>query len=310
MDPKTKLPEPRSGPAVSQVGDLWLLGRHRLLCGDARDKQAYERLLAGEKAAFVFADAPYNVPVDGHVRRAGKVQHREFAMASGEMSPEAFTGFLTTVFRLLVANTTDGSIHDICMDWRHLGEMMAAGNAAYTELKNLCIWAKKHAGMGYFYRSRHELVFIWKSGVGAHISNFEHGEHGRSRSNVWDYAGANSMRAGRLEELEMHPTVKPVALVADAIKDCTRRNGTILDPFTGSGTTVIAAERTGRRACGIEIDPAYVDVTIRRWQAHTGKAGTLAASGQTFEEVEETLQHTDSASGDRPSRSGAVEEAR
>jgi DNA modification methylase len=265
---------------------MWLLGKHRLLCGDARDDDAYKGLVAGETAEFVFADPPYNVRITGHVCGHGRIRHREFAMASGEMSAEAFTGFLITVFQRLVAHTTNGSIHEIFMDWRHLTEMMAAGNKVYTELKNLCVWVKTNAGMGSFYRSRHELVFVWKAGDGPHVNNFELGQHGRHRSNVWQYAGANTLRPDRLEELSVHPTIKPVALVADAIKDCSRRNGIVLDPFVGSGTTLIAAERTGRRARGIEIDPVYVDVAVRRWQTYSGKAATLAATGQNFEEVE------------------------
>jgi DNA modification methylase len=285
-EPEDEVPEHLAGPTVSEPGDLWLLGKHRILCGDALDNAAYELLLNGEAASFVLTDPPYNVPIDGHVCGKGVIRHREFAMASGEMTPQAFTDFLTTTFRRLVANSTDGSIHQIFMDWRHLAEMMAAGKAAYTELKNVCVWAKTNAGMGSFYRSRHELVFIWKSGSGPHINNIELGQYGRNRTNVWEYPGVSSMRAGRFEELAMHPTVKPVALVADAIRDCSRRNGIVLDPFLGSGTTVIAAERTGRRARGLEIDPVYVDVVVRRWQTYTGKAATLA-TGQTFGQIEE-----------------------
>jgi|HubBroStandDraft_6_1064221.scaffolds.fasta_scaffold26006_6 DNA modification methylase len=281
------VPEPLPGPTVTKAGDLWLLDKHRIFCGDARDDDAYEQLLESERAEFVFTDPPYNVPIDGHVCGHGNIRHREFTMASGEMSPEAFTDFLATVFRCLVAHATDGSIHDICMDWRHIAEMMTAGRAVYSELKNLCIWTKTNAGMGSFYRSQHELVFIWKSGDKPHINNFELGQHGRSRTNVWNYAGVNTMRPGRLEELAMHPTVKPVAMVADAIKDCSRRNGIILDPFLGSGTSLIAAQRTGRCARGIEIDPGYIDVAIRRWQSYSGKAAILAATGQTFEEIGE-----------------------
>jgi hypothetical protein len=285
--PEDKVPEPLPGPTVSQPSDLWLLGKHRIVCGDALGDAAYELLLDGEKAEFVFTDPPYNVPVDGHVCGRGRIRHREFAMASGEMTPEAFTGFLQAVFRHLVARTGDGSIHDICIDWRHVAEMMAAGNEVYSELKNLCVWSKTNAGMGSFYRSRHELIFVWKAGAAPHVNNVELGRHGRNRSNVWEYPGISTMRAGRLEELAMHPTVKPVALVVDAIKDCSRRNGIILDPFLGSGTTVIAAERTGRRARGIEIDPAYVDIAIRRWQTYTGKTASMAESGQPFDEIEE-----------------------
>jgi DNA modification methylase len=285
--PEDHVPQYPSGPVVTQAGDLWVLGTHRLLCADARDPAAYENLLEGAKAEFVFTDPPYNVAIDGNVCGLGRIRHRDFAMGCGEMSEVEFTTFLQTVFDRLAENTVDGSIHQICMDWRHMGEMLAAGRKVYSELKNLCVWNKSNAGMGTFYRSKHELVFVWKSGTAPHINNFELGQHGRNRTNVWDYAGITSMRAGRLEELAMHPTVKPVALVADAIKDCSRRGGLVLDPFCGSGTILIAAERTGRKARALEIDPAYVDVGVRRWQTYTGKAAVLAASGETFETIEE-----------------------
>jgi len=173
------------------------------------------------------------------------------------------------------------------MDWRHMGEMLAAGKAVYSELKNLCVWNKSNAGMGTFYRSKHELIFVWKVGTEPHLNNFELGQHGRNRTNVWDYDGITGMRAGRLEELAMHPTVKPVSMVSDAIKDCSRRRAIVLDAFMGSGTTLIAAERTGRRARGIEFDPTYADVAVRRWQTYTGKYATLLGTGQRFEEIEE-----------------------
>jgi hypothetical protein len=208
-------------------------------------------------------------------------------MGCGEMTEAQFTSFLESVFRCMALNTVDGSIHQTCMDWRHMGEMLAAGYKIYGELKNLCVWNKGNAGMGSFYRSKHELVFVWKNGTSAHINNFELGQHGRNRTNVWNYDGISSMRAGRLEELAMHPTVKPVALVADAIKDCSRRGALVLDPFCGSGTMLIAAERTGRKARALEIDPNYVDVAVRRWQTYSGKQAVLEATGQTFEDVEE-----------------------
>ena len=284
--PEDEVPAPLPGPAVTQPGDLWILGRHRLLCADAREAAAYAKLLDTEKAEFVFTDPPYNVAIEGHVCGNGRIHHRDFAMASGEMSQEAFVGFLETVFRHLAIHTDDGSIHDICMDWRHIAEMMTAGTTVYSELKNLCVWNKTNAGMGTFYRSKHELIFVWKNGDGVHINNFELGQHGRSRTNVWDYPGISSARHGRLEELAMHPTVKPVALVADAIKDCSRRGGLVLDPFCGSGTILLAAERTGRKARALEIDPGFVDVAVRRWQTYTGKAAMLA-DGERFEEVAE-----------------------
>jgi DNA modification methylase len=276
--------------AVSRRNDLWALGLHRLLCGSALDADSYDLLLGQDRAEMVFTDPPYNVPIDGHVSGHGRVRHREFAMASGEMSEDEFTAFLRKVAEHLVAFSADGSIHFICMDWRHMGEALRAGREVYSELKNVAVWNKTNGGMGSFYRSKHELVFVWKRGTAPHINNFELGQHGRYRTNVWDYAGVNTMRSGRMDELAMHPTVKPVALVADAIKDCSRRKGIILDPFMGSGTTVIAAERTGRRAYGIEIDPAFVDVAIRRWQPCTGKTATLLSTGQTFDEIEEQHQ--------------------
>jgi hypothetical protein len=208
-------------------------------------------------------------------------------MGCGEMKEDEFISFLGSVFRRLALNTVDGSIHQICMDWRHQWEMLSAGREIYAELKNLCVWNKSNAGMGSFYRSKHELVFVWKNGTSPHINNFELGQHGRTRTNIWDYPGITGGHAGRLEELAMHPTVKPVAMVADAIKDCSRRGGLVLDPFCGSGTILIAAEKTSRKARALEIDPHYVDVAVRRWQTYTGKHAVLAATGQTFEDVEE-----------------------
>jgi DNA modification methylase len=280
-----QVPEPSPGATVSQIGDLWLLGNHRLLCGDARDKLPYDRLLEGNKAEFVFTDPPYNVAIDGHVCGLGHIRHRDFVMGSGEMSETQFIDFLKSIFTRLVDNTVDGAIHQICMDWRHIWEMLNAGRSVYSELKNLCVWNKTNAGMGSFYRSKHELVFVWKSGDAAHINNFELGQHGRHRTNVWDYAGVNTMGVERLEELRMHPTVKPHALVADAIRDCSRRGGLVLDPFCGSGTILIAAERTGRKARALEIDPQYVDIAVRRWQAYAGKAAILGGTDETFEAI-------------------------
>jgi len=280
-------PIPDPGNAVTRSGDLWQLGKHRLLCADATIASSYERLLAGDQAALIFTDPPYNVAIDGHVSGLGKVRHREFAMASGEMTPEQFRAFLATVFAHMTAHSEDGSIHFICMDWRHMGETLAAGEAVYSELKNLCVWAKSNGGMGTFYRSRHELIFAFKNGTAPHINTFELGQTGRYRTNVWEYAGVNSFGRDRDESLAMHPTVKPVALVADAIKDCTRRRQIVLDPFAGSGTTLIAAEKTGRQARVLELDPLYCDTIVRRWQILTGKRARHADTGLSFEEMEE-----------------------
>jgi DNA modification methylase len=253
------------------------MGEHRLLCGDARDGEAVQQLMAQETARMVFTDPPYNVKIDGHVGGAGRVKHREFAMASGEMSQDQFARFLTEVLANMADASCDGSIHLVCMDWRHMTELMAAGGAVYDELKNLIVWAKTNGGMGTFYRSRHELIFVFKKGKEAHINTFGLGESGRYRTNVWDYPGINTFRDGRDEELAMHPTVKPVALVADAIKDVSRRGHIVLDAFGGSGTTLIAAEKTGRNARLLELDPAYCDVICRRFEAYAGRP----ASGQT-----------------------------
>jgi DNA modification methylase len=278
------VPEPET-TAVTRAGDLWLLGQHRLLCGNACDAEAFRQLLDGAEAQLVFTDPPYNVPIQGHVSGLGKVRHREFAMASGEMAEADFTRFLTTVLGNMAAASADGSIHFVCMDWRHMKELLKAGGQVYTELKNLCVWNKDSGGIGAFYRSKHELVFVFKKGTAPHINTFGLGEKGRYRTNVWDYPGANSFHHGRAEELALHPTVKPMALVMDAIKDCSRRGGIILDAFGGSGTTLIAAEKTGRRGRLMEIDPLYVDVIIRRWQALTGNQARLAETGETFAEV-------------------------
>jgi DNA modification methylase len=281
------IPERANDAPVSRMGDIWILGKHVLVCGDSTKAATYQYLMGDEKAEFVFTDPPYNVAIDGHVSGLGKTKHREFAMASGEMSETEFTAFLSRSYAQLCRHSEDGSIHQICMDWRHMREMLAAGYANYSELKNVCIWNKTNAGMGSFYRSKHEMIFVWKNGSSAHINNFELGQHGRYRTNVWDYDGVNTMKAGRMDELAMHPTVKPVAMVADAIKDCSKRGGIVLDPFCGSGTILIAAEKTGRKARAIELDPRYVDVAIQRWEKYTGKTAMLAPLDEAFEDVRE-----------------------
>ena len=292
LQPEDVIAEMPGGPAVTQRGDIWLLGSHRLICGDARDPACYGRLLQGQKAEFVFTDPPYNVKIEGNVTGHGRFRHRSFAMASGEMRPSEHTDFLYACLSEAATHSLDGSIHDVCIDWRHIDEMLAAGRRVYDELKNVCVWCKTNAGMGSFYRSQHELIFIWKIGSASHVNNFELGQFGRSRSNVWEYAGVNTFRPGRIDELAMHPTVKPVALVADAIKDCSRRGGLVLDPFAGSGTTIIAAEKTGRRGRAIEIDPHYCDVIVRRWQAYTGKQAVHEPTGTSFEDRESADEPT------------------
>jgi DNA modification methylase len=284
-DPADAVVEVSPGPAISRLGDVWNFGSHRLICGDSTKAETYQQLLGDARAQMVFTDPPYNVPIGGHVGGLGTIQHREFAMASGEMSQGAFTAFLRTAFSHLATFSIDGSIHFQCMDWRHCPEITAAGAAAYAELKNICVWAKNNGGMGSLYRSQHEFVFVFKSGTAPHINNVDLGKHGRNRTNIWNYAGVNSFGGDRAD-LNLHPTVKPVAMVADAIRDCSHRKGIVLDAFVGSGTTLIAAEKTGRRGYGIEIDPLYCDVTIRRLRAVCGLEAVLAATGQSFGEVE------------------------
>ena len=291
---------------VSRPGDLWLCGSHRLFCGDATKPESFAALMQGERAQLVFVDPPYNVPIDGHVCGLGAIRHADFAMASGEMSPAEFTRFLATVFGYLARHSEDGSIHYVCMDWRHVYELLTAASGIYGEQKNLCIWNKDNGGMGSLYRSKHELIFVFKAGTAPHINNVELGKHGRYRTNVWDYAGTNTLRAGRLEELALHPTVKPVALVADAILDCSKRSGLVLDCFLGSGTTLIAAEKTGRRAVGMELDPVYVDTALRRWQEFTGREAIHAETGRSFAAEAAARAVTDAARGGA-SGSGAEE---
>lgn len=280
------IPDVPSQP-VSRSGDVWLLGRHRLLCGDARSSDDISRLMGCETADLIFTDPPYNVAIDGNVGGLGSVRHREFAFASGEMSRTEFTAFLTVTLSNAARVARDGAIAFVCMDWRHMREVTDAGEVAFTELKNLCVWNKTNGGMGTFYRSKHELILVFKIGTAPHTNTFGLGETGRYRTNVWTYAGISSLGANRNDELAMHPTVKPVALVADAIKDCSRRNEIVLDMFGGSGSTLIAAETCGRQARLIEYDPAYCDTIITRWQRYTGKRALLADSNLAFEEITE-----------------------
>lgn len=266
---------------MSRLGDLWLVGPHRLYCGSSRERESFERVLGGERAAMIFSDPPYNVPINGNVSRTDR--HEEFAEASGEMSPAEFTAFLRDIFRHCAAFSADGSIHFHCIDWRHLREMMDAGEGIYNELKQMIAWIKPNGGMGSFYRSRHELILAFKAGRAKHINNFGLGQKGRNRTNVWEYAGANGFRKGRNADLAAHPTVKPVAMVADAVLDCSMRGDLILDPFSGSGTTILAAHRTKRRAAAIEIDPVYVDVAIERLRSVGLEV--VHEDGRSFEEV-------------------------
>ena len=273
--------------AITKLGDLWQLGRHRVLCGNSLDESSFTSLMARRKANLVIADPPYNVVIDGHASGNGQISHREFAMASGEMNEAEFVAFLNTSLRLLAKHSTSESVHFICMDWRHMGELLAAGRQSYDSLLNVCVWVKNNGGLGSFYRSRHELVFVFRNGKGRHRNNIQLGQFGRNRTNVWEYECINSLSRQNDEGnlLALHPTVKPVAMVADAILDCSARGDVVLDSFLGSGTTLIAAERVGRNCMGIELDPFYVDVAIRRWQKHTGDRAIQLSTGKSFDEL-------------------------
>jgi DNA modification methylase len=287
-DPGDRIPDPPATPPVSQLADLWLLGHHRLSCGSALEEGTYHTLMEQTQAAMVFTDPPYNVPIEGHASGLGRVVHQDFVMASGELSEAEFIAFLTQTCRLVAQASVDGALIYVCMDWRHLPELFAAGQAAALDLKNLCVWDKETGGMGSLYRSQHELVLVFKSGTLAHQNNVQLGQYGRYRTNVWRYPGVHSFARAKDEGnlLALHPTVKPVALVADAMLDASKRGDVILDAFLGSGTTLIAAERTGRICYGLELDPGYVDTAIRRWQTWTGQQARHAISDRLFDELE------------------------
>jgi DNA modification methylase len=273
--------------AVTKSGDLWLLGKHKILCGDALLESSYKTLMGARRATCVFTDPPYNVRIDGHATGNGAIHHREFAMASGEMSEIEFVSFLNTSLRLHARYSANNSVHYVCMDWRHAAELVASGKQTYDEFLNLCVWVKNSGGMGSFYRSQHELVLVFRNGKGPHRNNVQLGQFGRNRTNVWEYPGVQTLSKqgdeGNL--LSMHPTVKPIAMVADALLDCTARGEIVLDGFLGSGTTLMAAERVGRICNAMELDPQYIDVAIRRWQSHTGECALHAQSGKRFDEV-------------------------
>jgi DNA modification methylase len=283
-DPADAIAAEAHGDAVTRRGDLYELGPHKILCGDATESTDLRALMGKNRAELIFADPPYNVKIKS-VQGRGKTKHREFAQGSGELRPDQFVRFLSTSLSLAARYSVNGSIHFVCMDWRHIRELQTAGDEVYSELKNIVVWVKTNGGMGSFYRSQHEFVFVFKNGDAPHLNNIELGQHGRNRTNVWTYAGVNAFRSGRLDDLATHPTTKPVAIVADAMRDCSRRGDIVLDPFLGSGTTILAAEKVGRRGYGLELDPLYVDAAIRRWQAYTKRDAILKATGQTFDEV-------------------------
>jgi DNA modification methylase len=283
---------PSDGPAVAQVGDVFHLGPHKIGCGDARDAAFIGGLAAGKQVACVFSDPPYNVPIDGFVSGLGKIRHREFAMGTGEMSREQFVAFLSATVAAVKPVLANGAILYLCMDWRHGGELCEAAAQNGLEQKNLCVWVKSNAGMGSFYRSQHELVYVFKHGEGPHQNHFGLGAGGRNRSNVWQYRGVNVFGKDRMSLLGVHPTVKPVAMIADALRDVTRRGELVVDVFLGSGSTLIAAEEIGRVCIGLELDPAYVDVAIRRWQKRTGRDAVHAFTGETFDAIAERVAHS------------------
>ena len=283
-DEEDELPEiDETVEPVTKPGDTWLLGQdHKIICGNALEGATYQRLMGEELAEMVFADPPYGVPIDGHASGLGRIKHKDFVMGGAEMSPEELTRFFASVLQLGADYSIDGSIHFVCMDWRHQIEILIAGKAVFQELKNLCVWRKSNAGMGSLYRSQHEFVYVFKKGKAPHINNVELGRYGRHRSNVWDYASQNALNGTTKRKLSLHPTVKPVGLVADAIRDCSNRGGIILDMFGGAGTTLIAAEKTGRKARLIEIEPRYVDATVSRWQRLTGQVAVNEDTGAPF----------------------------
>jgi DNA modification methylase len=282
-----------TGVPVCQAGDVWELGGHRVHCGDATSEVAFERFMKDERADVVFVDPPYNVPIDGHVSGKGRIRHREFAQGVGELTREEFIGFLTGCCTLLKNYSKNGAIHFVCMDWKHLDELLTAGHEVYAELKNIVAWVKSSAGMGSLYRSQHELICVFKSGTGRHINNVELGKNGRNRSNVWHYDSAGTEARKGNNVLELHPTVKPVQLVMDALLDCSNRGDIVVDSFLGSGTTLLAAERTGRICRGIELDPLYVDTSIRRWQNLTGQDAIRVSDGKLFRDVEAEQEQAD-----------------
>jgi DNA modification methylase len=275
-------------PPITKLGDIWLLGKHRLLCADALDELVYPALMNGEAADVVFTDPPYNVKIDGNVCGKGMIRHREFAMASGEMTEAEFLGFLGKALARLESHSKAGSVHFVCMDWRHAYELLVAGKQIYPAMLNLCVWAKDNGGMGSFYRSQHELVFVFRKGAECHRNNIQLGKFGRNRTNVWRYAGVNTLsRSGEEGNLlALHPTVKPVAMIGDAILDCSAPGDIVLDSFAGVGSTILAAERTGRACYAIEIDPAYVDTAVKRWMKQTGEQVVHAVSGEQFGKAE------------------------
>lgn len=290
-DPADMLPEDSSGPPVSRLGDLWLLGPHKLICGSALDRHVLQTLMGDALARMVLTDAPYNVPIAGFVGGLGKVKHREFAMASGEMTKAEFLEFLTVASTNAADHLIDGGLLYGFMDWRSLAAYTVALEASGLVQNNLCIWNKMTGGMGSLYRSAYELCLVFKKGTAPHTNNVELGKHGRYRTNVWDHPGMASFGRGRTQDLKLHPTVKPVNLLADAIMDVTRQNEIVLDTFAGSGSTLMAAHKCKRHCRAVEIDPIYVDIIIRRFEDYAGIEVVHAATGKSFAETATERAH-------------------
>ena len=290
-DPADAIPDSRTKPQVTQAGDLWALGRHRVYCGDARSEVSYSALMKDCRAQMVFTNPEYNNPIDGYVTGPRKIHQRESMPASGQMSPSEFTTFLMTIFAQMVRNTLDGTMHFICIDWRRLDEVISAARSIYSEFNDVCVWVKDVAGQGSLYRSQHELVFVFKSGVKSQRNNIQLEKHGRVRTNVWRYPRVNSLSRTSNEASWsiVRSTIKPVKLVVDAILDCTARGSVVLDPFLGSGSTLIAAQRSGRCCYAMELEPAYVDKAVRRWQRYTGLTAIYEATGESFAQREKEI---------------------
>jgi DNA modification methylase len=278
-------PPPLGEVAVAQEGDIWLCGDHRIICGDATRPETYDRLLGQDKATMVITDPPYNLSIAKGISGRGENRHADFLMASGEMDETQFQKFLQDAMSASADRCGDGSLHYWFMDWRHIDQLVGVGRMVFAELINICVWAKSNWGMGDFYRSQHEMVAVFKKGGGKAINNVQRGKHGRGRSNLWQYGGETAFSKTRSSDLKSHPTVKPVQMVADAIQDASLPGAIVLDPFGGSGTTMLAAEMTQRQAALIELDPKYVDLTLRRYQLATKKKATLLSGGRSFDEV-------------------------
>lgn len=278
--------------AVSRSGDVWMFeDGHRVICGDATDPTVYAGLMQSEQARYLFTDQPYNVPISGHVTKG---EHREFEMASGEMSDAEFLAFNQKWIAAALPHLCDGGMLGTFIDWRGHPSVHAAAMAAGITAVNLIVWAKTNAGMGSLYRSQHELFALYKKGAVPHVNNIQLGKTGRWRSNLWTYPGASSLGSDSRSGLQFHPTVKPEAMCADAILDLTNRGEIVLDPFLGSGSTLIAAQRTGRRCFAIELDPLYVDVALQRYQKTFGKTPILESTGEGFDVVaRQRLAETD-----------------